>query len=138
MYHITSRSEYEYCIKRGYQPLIQWRWFSIDIKLRIQLQYELFGTDFEKANERYYRYVWKYSIHRCHETGKPLYNYSSVFISHIISRGSDRRMAIDPRNVNILSFDAHNNWETGNRKHMNIWTLNRIIINMLKADYQNG
>ena len=135
MITINSRPEYEYCLKRGYQPLIDWRIFTIDIKLRIQLQYELFGTDLEKANIKFYHYVWEHSIHKCHETGKPLNNYSSVFISHIISKGADRRMAIDPRNANILSYTAHQQWEYGKRKRMNIWPLNRLIIKMLKDDY---
>ena len=136
MIEIRSRIEYDYAIKRGYQPLIDWRMFRMCVKLRKQIQKELFGApDFQKENIKFYKWVWDHSIHKCNETGQPLYNYSSVYISHIISKGSDRAMAIDPRNVNILSYKAHNCWENGNRKRMNIYKINYLIIKELKKDY---
>ena len=110
--------------------------FTLDFEIRLQIQYDLFGYgDFKRANERLYRYVWENSIHCCHESGRPLHNYSSVYISHIISRGSDRRMAIDPRNVNVLSYDMHQQWETGKRKEMNIYRENLLIMEILRKDY---
>jgi hypothetical protein len=45
-------------------------------------------------------------------------------------------MAIDPRNVNILSFEAHQKWETGKQTEMNIYPMNKLIINLLKKDYK--
>ena len=137
MIEINSRFEYDYCISRGFNPLHEWRLFKMDFRLRMMIQYELFGTaDFKKQNQRFYEYCWNNFPHYCQETGKPLNNYSSVYVSHIISRGSDRRMAIDPRNVNILCYEQHQNWEFSNRKRMNIYPMNQLIIKLLKQDYE--
>lgn len=137
MIEINSRYEYDYCINRGYQPLIDWRLFKMKIDLRIEIQHELFVTaDFSKANDRFYHYVWDNSPHYCIETSKRLHNYSAVFISHIITKGSNRAMAIDPRNANVLCFEMHNKWEYGKRKEMNVYPMNQLIIKMLKHDYR--
>lgn len=136
MIELNSRAEYQLAVDNGHEPLLNWRMFTLPIKLRIELQYELFGsTDFQKQNEKFYRWMWDNSIHCCSETGKPLENYSAVYVSHIISRGSDRRLSIDPRNVNILSFEAHQLWESENNFKMNIYRENKLIIRMLKKDY---
>lgn len=134
--NISTLSEYEYCINRGFAPLIDWRNFYVQIGLRKHLQFELFGSsDFDIQNQRFYKYIWDNSPHVCHETGRPLYNYSASFISHIISRGSNRAMSIDPRNANVLFTTSHNKWEYGNRKDMNIYPMNQLIIKELKQDY---
>ena len=136
MIHITTREEYDLIVGRGYQPLIDWRMFQMDVRLRLLIQSELFGTgSFTQQNQKFYKWCWDHSIYVCQETGKPLYDYSAVYISHIISKGADRRMAIDPRNVNILAYRSHNTWEYGNRKGMNIWRMNQHIIQLLKQDY---
>ena len=41
---LTERCEYEYCVARGYEPLLDIRNFRLDIRLRVELQRELFGT----------------------------------------------------------------------------------------------
>ncbi len=138
MIEINTYQEYQYCIDRGYFPLINWRLFKMNIDLRIRIQHEMFPvSDFTKANQLFYTYVWDHSIHNCHEYGRPLYKYASVHISHIISRGADRLMSTDPRNANVLSYKAHMLWECPTeRKKLNIYRLNQYIIKMLKEDYQ--
>ena len=137
MIEISSRPEYDYAVKRGYCPLIDWRMFKMDIHLRIDIQHELFGAaTFQLENIKFYHYVWNNSIHNCSETGQPLHNYSAKFVSHIITKGSNRLLATDPRNVNILCFNMQQKWEYGNRKEMNVYRMNQMIINILKTDYQ--
>ena len=141
MIHISTRQEYDFAVKRGYEPLINWRMFTLDFNLRINIQKEIFGAgDFQKENLKFYKWIWERKIHRCEETGRPLHYYNAVHISHIISKGANRAMATDPRNVNILSFNMHNYWEFKERKErskMNIYRENKIIIQLLKNDY-NG
>lgn len=141
MIYISSYPEYEYCVNRGYEPLLDWRMFQIDIKLRVEIQKSIFGAaNFQQENQKFYRWVWDRKIQVCEESARPLYNYSSEFISHIITKGADRRMAIDPRNVNILYTPFHNIWDRGtesDRMKMNIYILNQYVINLLKTDYNS-
>lgn len=134
---ITSRQEYDLVTSRGYNPLLDWRKFEMDIYLRIDIQHEIFGAaDFQKENFKYYQYIWDNKPHFCEESGQPLDNYSSVHVSHIITKGADRRMAIDPRNCNLLTFQMHEMWEgLTKRKRMNIYPMNKIIIGILNNDY---
>jgi len=142
MIEINSRLEYDYVVSRGHQPLLDWKKYIMPIELRLLIQDEYFGAaDFQKENQKFYRWVWEHSIHNCAETGLPLPTYSSVYISHIISRGSDRRMAIDPRNVNILSPQIHALWDSENKSQkqkLNIYRENQLIINLLKKDYDQS
>lgn len=56
---LTERCEYEYCVARGYEPLLDIRNFRLDIRLRVELQRELFGHcvlgrgDIPVANQRF-------------------------------------------------------------------------------------
>jgi 5-methylcytosine-specific restriction endonuclease McrA len=140
MIEIASKEEYNYILNRGYFPLQNWRMFTLPIALRIELQYETFGSnsDFQKQNDKFYRYCWDNMPHYCAETAKPLESYSAVYISHILSRGSNRAMSCDPRNVNILCFEAHQIWESEYNYKMNIWRQNQLIIKLLKNDYNIG
>lgn len=129
-----------YC-NMGLKPLLQWRFFELDINLRITIQNELFGTsvlvkgDVVKANQRFYEWIWQNKLHICEETGQLIHNYSAKNISHILSRGAHPEMAHDPRNVNILILEKHQQWETGKRENMSIYPLNRHIIELLKKEY---
>lgn len=94
-YLLTDRDEYQYCINRGYNPLIDIKHFTMDIRLRVEIQRELFGhcitgrgANIMAANERFFRWVWEHKPHRCEETLKPLANYSAVYCSHILTRGA--------------------------------------------------
>ena len=133
--NVITRADYNRCKALGYEPLIDKR-FSMDIRLRIEIQRELFGTGHTPSeNERFYRWCWNHYPHYCQESMRPLYEYSAVYISHILTRGAHPEMAHDPRNVNILSFEQHNKWENGKRENMRIYPRNMLIIDQLKREY---
>lgn len=137
---ITESWEYDYCVSRGIEPLIDERHIKMEIRLRVKIQRELFGRgeigkDIAQANEKFFRWVWEHKPHYCEETMKPLSNYSAAFCSHILTRGAFPEMATDPRNINILSVEQHNKWENGNRKEMRIYNGNMKTIEMLKREY---
>lgn len=143
-YLITERFEYDYAVSRGYEPLIDTEHFRLDIRLRVELQREKFGhcvfgrgADIMVANARFFRWVWEQKPHRCEECMKPLANYSATYCSHILTRGAHPEMAHDPRNINILCFQHHCNWEDNTkRKDMRIYRPNLSRIELLKNDYQ--
>lgn len=142
MIKISDRSEYDLIKSRGFEPLIDWVKFDLEFTLRVTIQRELFGeVGFLQQNDRFYHWVWNNKIHCCENCGKPLHNYSAVYISHIISKGADRRIATDPRNANILCYDHHSVWEYGTKtekQKLNIYRENQLIINLLKKDYNIG
>jgi len=133
---IKNYQDFQNAVKEGGEPLLDWRRFVIPIGLRIEIQQRLFGTgNTPDANERFYRYVWAHKPHICEEYMRPLDWYSAVYISHILSRGAHPEMAYDPRNTNILSFEAHQKWENGNRESMRIYEENQIVVDILLKDY---
>jgi len=140
-YQINERWEYDYIKNRGFEPLTDIEHFSLPIRLRLQIQREEFGNsyiskgDVVSGNERFYEYVWENKAHYCEECLRPLHNYSSVYISHILSRGAFPEMAHDPRNVNILCFRCHETWENGKRQEMRIYNNNLQTIGTLKKEY---
>ena len=132
---IDTREMYDFCKAHGIEPLIDRR-FPMDIHFRVSLQRELIGTGHTPAeNEKFYRWCWDHYPHICSETMKPLRQYSATYVSHILTRGANPEMAHDPRNVNILSFEAHNRWENGDRMNMRIYRSNLLIILELKQEY---
>ncbi len=140
---ITIAEEYKMAVDRGYQPLQDYKKFYIAPPLRIAIQRELFGHSFigkgnvVQANQRFYAWCWEHSPHYCEECAKPLHNYSSVYVSHILSRGANPEKAHDPRNKNILCFNHHQQWENETqRKSMRIYKGNLKIIQLLINDYQ--
>lgn len=135
-YFISERWEYDYIVSRGFEPLLDTNHFRMDVRLRITIQREKFGTGHTpEENERFYRWVWEHKPHYCEETMRPLPNYSATFVSHILTRGANPEMAHDPRNVNILCFEMHNKWENGDRKGMRIYPANLLRIEELKDEY---
>ena len=134
---ISTRDEYDYCRTLGYEPLVDKR-FAMDIHLRVDVQRELFGTGHTpEENEKFYRWCWDHKPHWCEETMRPLHQYSAVYVSHILTRGAHPEIAHDPRNVNILCFEKHNQWENGDRERMRIWRSNQLQIQTLKAEYES-
>lgn len=136
---IKERWEYDYCVSRGANPLLDPS-FEMDINLRVAIQQELFGRgvfgkDVMKANDKFFRWCWVHMKHICEETMQPLKNYSAVHCSHILTRGAFPEMATDPRNINLLTFEAHNQWENGDRTKMRIYEKNERIIEKLKREY---
>lgn len=140
-YLITERYEYDYCIKHGYEPLLDVVHFQLDHDLRVAIQREIFGHcitgrgNIPQANERFFRWVWQHKPHICEETMRPLHHYSAVYCSHILTRGAFPEMAHDPRNINILCFEAHNRWENGDRENMRIFAKNQKTIELLRKEY---
>ncbi len=135
---IDSLELYEYAQRRGFEPLMDTRFFKVEIGLRKTLQNRTFGAGHTSTeNEKFYRWVWKHKPHYCEECMKPLRRYSAVYVSHILTRGANPAIAHDPRNVNILCFKHHAEWENGNRVGMRIYARNQIIIEELKKEY-NG
>lgn len=126
---------YKYAKSKGYEPLIDKR-FEMPIKVRIEVQRYLFGAGHTPAeNERFYRYCWELYPHICEECMRPLTQFSATYISHIRTRGAFPEAAHDVRNVNILCFKHHNQWETGNRKAMRIYPGNVQTIEQLTKEY---
>lgn len=134
---IETREQYDCCLARGIEPLIDRR-FAVDLRLRVSIQRELFGAGHTpEENERFYRWCWAHKPHRCEECMKPLPEYSAVYVSHIKSRGAEPEMAHDPRNTNILCFRHHSQWENGNRESMRIYLRNQSQIEKLNYEYRN-
>lgn len=126
---------YKYAKSKGYEPLTDKR-FEMPIKVRVDVQCYLFGTGHTPAeNERFYRYCWDLYPHICEECMRPLTQFSATYISHIRTRGAFPEAAHDVRNVNILCFKHHNQWETGNRKAMRIYPGNVQTIEQLTKEY---
>lgn len=142
-YLLTDRDEYQYCIQRGFNPLLDIKHFTMNIRLRVEIQRELFGhcvfgrgANIMAANERFFRWVWDNKPHQCEETLRPLQSYSAVYCSHILTRGAHPEIAHDPRNINILTFESHNRWENGDRENMRIYPGNVRMIELMKSEYQ--
>lgn len=132
---IDTREQYDLCKAHGIEPLIDRR-FTMEIRLRVSIQRELFGTGHTPAeNERFYRWCWDHYSHICAECMRPLRQYSATYVSHIMTRGAHPETAHDCRNVNILCFSHHSIWENGNRKNMRIYQRNLQIVEELKKEY---
>lgn len=132
---IDTRELYDYARSRGYEPLTDKR-FVLDINLRVSIQRALFGSGHTpEENQRFYRWCWEHKPHICEECMRPLREYSATYVSHILTRGAHPETAHDPRNVNILCFNHHNQWENGNRESMRIYLGNVRTIEQLKSDY---
>lgn len=131
-------AEYDYLVGRGFEPLIDSRFFRLDIRLRIELQKKIFGNGHTPAeNEKFYRWVWDHKPHYCECCMRPLPDFSATYVSHILTRGAFPEMAHDPRNINILCFEHHNQWEQATtRKQMRIYAANQLRIQELKKEYQ--
>jgi len=139
---IDTYDQYQEAVAIGYEPLRDWRKFDVDIFLRVRIQRMIFGhreltkaDDIRRANDRFYRWCFEHSLKVCEETGVELHDYSSVHVSHILTKGAHPEMAHDPRNVNILTYKKHERWESGKNSGMKIYSLNMYIIELLKTDY---
>jgi hypothetical protein len=87
-------------------------------------------------NQKFYREAWKAKPHFCEECNIYLGEIlRSEFISHIIAKGSNSFLRSDLRNANVLCFNHHTQWETGDRKSMRIFEKNQFVIETLKRKY---
>lgn len=140
---VSERWEYDYIVSRGLEPLIDAR-FKMAIPLRVEVQREKFGhcvfgrgENIQLTNARFFRWIWEHKPHYCEECMRPLREYSATYCSHILTRGAHPEMAHDPRNINILCFKHHNQWEDAiKRKQMRIYEKNCRTIEELRKDYE--
>ena len=132
---IETREEYDYVVSRGFEPLVDKR-FPMEIGLRREVQGEMFGKNDSKGNEKFYKWCLRKFPHVCEECGVPIENPWAMNVSHILTRGAHPDKAHDPRNVNILCWRHHMEWENGNRKSMRIYSKNEKTIEQLKREYQ--
>lgn len=135
---IETREEYDYVVKRGYEPLVDDR-FPMEHRLRVEIQREKFGKNNAEGNRKFYKFCLLHYPHICENCGKPIENPWAMNVSHILSRGSHPEMAFDPRNVNILCAGCHAAWEHATtRYHLRMWFVekNERTIEQLKQEYQ--
>lgn len=134
---ISTREEYDYCVKRGYEPLCEDAWrFPMAHSLRVAVQKEKFGGNNAEGNQKFYKFCLHHKPLYCEECGKPITHPSAINVSHILTRGAHPEMAHDCRNVNILCFEHHNVWEHATtRKGMRIYDQNMRTIKILKEEY---
>lgn len=146
--NISSYEELDLCLKHGINPLFWHRFVKLEIHFRVEVQNNLFGkselgkSDIVKANDKYYHYCYQNSNLHCENCGQKIYKlrniegcYSAIYISHILTRGSNPHLAHDPRNHNFLCPKCHEKWENGNKSDMLIYLDNQIVIKELKQDY---
>lgn len=140
MIKINTLNDYQKWTKIGRNPLYEWRYFTVNSELRKELQFTLFANnpfnrgDVEKSNQKYYEHCWKLHPEKiCENCKRPLGQYSSIHISHILSRKEYPEYALDPRNHNLLCGSCHKNWET-NPKNMLIYPINLLVIAKIKVN----
>lgn len=133
---IETREEYEYCLKRGYDPLIDER-FPMEIGLRREIQREKFGKNNAEGNRKFYRFCIEHSGNFCEECGRYIPFPSAVNISHRLSRGAHPAISHDPRNFDFLCYSCHKTYENGDRKGMKIYPRVEKMIEKLKEEYYN-
>ncbi len=132
---ISTREEYELLINRGYEPLTGVcaplkAYFDIDNLLRRELQAERFKTIIA-----FYKFCYAISNKICEECGIELPYYSAKNVSHILSRGAHIAISLDPRNFNLLTYQNHQRWESGDRQNMKIYNKNQETMQMLNLEY---
>ena len=132
---IASFEEYDYCVSRGYEPLLDAR-LPMEHVFRSEVQKALFGKNKMRDNAKFYKWCLAKMPHICEECGKPIEKAWSGNVSHILTRGAYPEMAHDPRNVNILCLNCHRRWENGDRRNMRIWERNERTIKALKEEYK--
>jgi len=123
--NISTFEELDLCLKHGINPLFWNRFIKLEISFRIEVQNQLFGKselgkgDTVRSNDKFYHYCFENSSLHCENCGQKVYKlrniegcYSAIYISHILSRGSNAHLAHDPRNQNFLCPKCHAKWET--------------------------
>ena len=137
---ISKREDYDALLKRGIDCLYDKR-YHLEIGLRRDIQKERFGKNDDEGNFLFYRYCLRHFPHVCENCGRPIEHPWATNVSHILSRGSNPAMAHDPRNVNILCWECHQNWEhKTTRDKLNPWFVekNERTIKLLKQEYNNA
>lgn len=140
---IETMEEYNNISSMGFNPLINWERFKIEYSLRKELELSLFGgtilgiDNIPKANQQFYKYAWENTLIKCcEECMVPLYEYSAIYISHILARGGYPELAHDLRNFNLLCGRCHHKWES-DKSGMKIRKKNKIVINLMLNDVRS-
>lgn len=143
---LESREEYEYVRnERGYEPLHDFRTFALTPELRYELLLEIFPKYSPKNTSRFYRWYWEHypgsqDPRRCENCNTPLPQYSAVFVSHILTRGSYPfpEIAYDPRNCNLLCYRCHDQWEKERNREdtdLRIFAENQARIESIRSEF---
>lgn len=139
-YVLTTREEYDDLLKRGIDALYDERVAVLDHALRREIQKEKFGKNDDAGNAKFYAYCLHHFPHVCQHCGKPIRHPWATNVSHIISRGANAFTSHDPRNVQILCAECHEQFEhRTTRERMNPWFVEKTdrIIEKLKQEYKD-
>jgi hypothetical protein len=75
-----------------------------------------------KKDNEFYKEIWAEREHICEECGIHLGDVmNKVFMSHHLTKGSTPTLRYDKKNLNLLCFGCHQNWEFGDKKKMRIY-----------------
>lgn len=69
----------------------------------------------------------------CENCGKEIKNPEGKNVSHIVSKGANKELYLDPRNYFILCFDCENIWTTRQKTKMAIYAESeerRMLLNL--------
>lgn len=88
-----------------------------------------------QADIAFYEEIWAERPHRCEVTGIGLgEEFNVVFFSHILTKGSYPRFRHNKKNIVLMSFEAHQEWEFTDRKHPK-WNRWRDLAEELIIEY---
>ncbi len=113
--HITSGSYCPICNtgkteKKPQKPLNK---SSKRIKQKSEKQKEVTNKDIA-----FFKEIWAERDHKCVVTGEDLGDEFNVcFFSHILTKGSYPKFRYNKKNLILMSFQAHHDWEFTDRKH---------------------
>lgn len=75
-----------------------------------------------KKDNEFYKEIWKEREHICEECGIHLGDVmNKVFMSHVITKGSEPRLRHIKENIFLLCFNHHSYYEFQDQKTMNIY-----------------
>lgn len=141
---IETLDQYFDEVNKGYNPLFQWTRFAIKFDLRKEIQESIFGKiggsgSVVKANDKYYHWCYENKLQICEECVKPLQQYWSGYVSHIITRGGAPEMAHDPRNSRLLCHKCHTAAEHEHtHRELKIYPIDEILTNILRHEYSTN
>jgi len=59
--------------------------------------------------------IWSERDHYSEISGEPLYEFSPVYFSHLVTKGSRPDLRHNKDNIVLMTFDEHREWEFGDR-----------------------
>ena len=132
IYH-KKKCQCQYCWKK--ERSISWSKNSKP-KKPTKIKITKKAQDTIKKDQEFYKEIWEERPHHCQECGIYLgMALKKEYISHILSKGAFPKLRYDKKNINVLCFNHHQQWEFGKRNEMKISTKNETIISELKYKY---